>query len=154
MQNKIEVEIKQVEKSWNMFPRYDYESDILEVRNPDVVDWPFGVDIDGNLIFDLDKEKSLVNFDLHIPMQYWEEVDIIRKPEIKSRGVLKFTENTLKIKSFNIPIKVFKNKAANILLVEFGENVMQGYGVKISDACIAILKGKYLVAFYIVVKPI
>jgi hypothetical protein len=51
--------------------RYDKESDILAVSSETPRDWPDGVDVDGNIVFDLDAQRALANFDVHIGRGLW-----------------------------------------------------------------------------------
>ena len=82
-------------ESARLFPRYDRESDILEVTSGVPRDWAFGVDIDGNIVFDVDSSRVLSNFDLLIPERLWERGLRQLWPERGRMGSLVFAPETL-----------------------------------------------------------
>lgn len=49
-----------------LYPRYVEDAGILAVQSKVMRPWPFGVDIDGRIVFDLDADRTLANFDLHV----------------------------------------------------------------------------------------
>ena len=64
--------------------------------------WPFGVNIDGVLVCDLDDWRVLANFDLYIPRRRWKtERAGEETPKIAPPGDLAFTPETVKTKSFD-----------------------------------------------------
>ena len=70
MNNNLLININKNNNN-ELIPYYDTESNILEIRNRHVFDWPYGFDIDGNIVFDLDKNKELSNVDILIPKELW-----------------------------------------------------------------------------------
>ncbi len=133
----------------DLLPRYDNETNILEVGNPNIREWPYGVDIDGNIIFDLDKNRKLANFDLLIPMSMWKNKENIIFPKTNKKYDLVFDQSTLKAKSFNLPLSVCSTENNNLVLIRFNEKDRNDEIVKLSDFCVAILSGGTLAGFYI-----
>ncbi len=151
MQNKPTIKVKK-EKSMgisNLLPRYDQESNILEVGNPNVREWPYGIDIDGNIVFDLDKQRKLVNFDLLIPMDLWKKKENIIHPKSDKKYDLVFDQSTIEVKSFNLPLSVFSTKRNRKILIRFNKESRNEELIKLSDSCMAILSGTTLSGFYI-----
>jgi ribose 5-phosphate isomerase B len=79
---------------------------ILAVESKLQRPWPFGVDIDGRIIFDIDQCRVLANFDLHIPKKRWTKESLIVPPVQRCLGDLIFSQETIEIKSFSLPLRV------------------------------------------------
>jgi hypothetical protein len=78
----ITVLVQKATEGGRLYPRYDRESGILAVESEQPRPWPYGMDIDGCLVFDVDEQRILANFDLHVGMSLWRrdlEVANIRK---------------------------------------------------------------------------
>jgi hypothetical protein len=69
----IMVSVGQPSPEGALEPRYDKESRILAAESPVPAEWPFGVDIDGRIVFDLSSDRTIMNFDLHIGESRWVE---------------------------------------------------------------------------------
>lgn len=67
----IEVRLREAKPRDELFPQYDEDADLLEVRSRVPKAWPFGIDIDGAIIIDVDAELTLANVDLLIPRSLW-----------------------------------------------------------------------------------
>src|SRR3954454_24861195 len=113
--SEITVEVGPPYSDGGLVPRYDTESDILAVGSPSSRPWPFGVDVDGHVILDIDADRVLANFDLHIGAQLWEQDSDIAWPTSGRDGPLVFTEDALRIKSFSLPLRVSVHPDAGIV---------------------------------------
>ncbi|MGH8174772.1 MAG: hypothetical protein ACREV5_00750 [Steroidobacter sp.] len=144
----ISVNVKPPTKAGRLYPRYDEESGILAVESSVQRDWLFGIDIDGTLVFDLDEQRVLANFDLHIPKDRWErdlgpDATLISRP-----GDLMLTPESIAQKSFNLPIRVRTDSQAQRLRIEIGV-AKADHAVALSESCVALLARNDLVGFVI-----
>lgn len=51
-----------------LYPRYVEGAGILAVQSKVMRPWPFGVDIDGRIVFDLDAERTVATSTFMFPM--------------------------------------------------------------------------------------
>lgn len=131
-----------------LYPRYNEDARVLAVESKFKRPWPFGVDIDGRLVFDLDENLLLANFDLHIPKHRWDkylsdDVETIARP-----GNLVFTQEAIDTKSFNFPLRVRIDARSSFVRIEFGA-VDPDRTVALSKSCIALISINQLVGFKI-----
>lgn len=133
-----------------IFPHYDREADILSVSTHERVDWPYGVDIDGNIVFDLNKDKILVNFDLLIGRQRWKRMPLHWQWPAQAKEMdLGFSDTTICKKSFSLPIQVFTDQRTKNLTIQFDKSPDHGIAVRLSNACAAFLHKDRLLGFFI-----
>lgn len=129
-----------------LYPRYVQDVGILAVESKVTRPWPFGVDIDGRLVFDLDEQQILANFDLHIPRNRWTK-DLGKARLVSGPpGDLVFSRETLDIKSFSLDIKLRTDDALRRLRISIGTKEF-GRAVALSEKCMALLAGDELVGF-------
>lgn len=129
-----------------LYPRYDEGAGILIVESRIQRPWPFGVDIDGGIVFDLDGQRLLANFDLHIPKSRW-KVDLEDEiPRIATPGNLVFTHAATAIKSFSLPLRVRTNSFRRRVRIEIGES-HPDREIALSSSCTALLSAGELVGF-------
>ena len=102
----IKVTVAEAAPEGALEPRYDEESQILAAESPVPAEWPFGVDIDGRVVFDLGSDRTLMNFDLHIGREYWDDDPSLRWPAGAQRGRLIFDEEAVKVKSFHLALRI------------------------------------------------
>jgi len=145
----IQIEVLPQTEENKLYPRYDQDAQILEVSSKAQRPWPYGVDIDGTIIFDLDANCVLANFDLLIPKRLWREVSTI-KPQLSTHtGALLFSANSIRHKSFHIPIKVITESRGRVVVIYFGE-VHPGFSViSLSEQCFALANKSVLFGFFI-----
>jgi hypothetical protein len=146
---RILVQQKPKTSFGRLYPRYDDDSGILAVESRIKRPWPFGVDVDGTIVFDLDEARLLANFDLHIPRARWER----SLPEEQSFATaeaadIEFTDETVRQKSFHLPIRARTDAGARRLLVQIGD-ARPTNSVALSERCVALLAGNELVGFLI-----
>lgn len=133
----------------NLIPRYDEEADILEVGNPEIHEWPKGIDIDGRIIFDLDCNRVLANFDLIVPRKLWKVSTELSLPDADTEGDLQFQESTAKIKSFSLPLKILANQDRKNIAIRFKHVKGVEIVVKLSKWCWAVVAENTLNGFFI-----
>ena len=115
-----------------------------EIERP----WPFAVDVDGNLVFDLDEQRVLANFDLHIPNKLWAKGLPAHLPHIAPPGDLVFSLEAVRQKSFSFPLRVATDSRGQRVLIEF-MNIGFDSVVGLSDACIGLVLGHELAGFVV-----
>src|SRR5262245_54257999 len=96
----IKVLVRSPSKRGRLYPRYDKEAGILAVESRDPRPWPYGVNIDGSLVFDADGDGLLANFDLHVRADLWQRTSariLVWPPDVKT-GDIVFPEETLRTK--------------------------------------------------------
>lgn len=132
-----------------LYPRYDEATGILVAESRIERPWPFGVNIDGRIVFDLDDQRVLANFDLHVPRHRWKK-DIQEEefPAIARSGDLVFAAETVATKTFSLSLRVRTDSHSRQLRIEFGTDLPTG-AVALSAACIALLSAGELVGFVI-----
>ena len=117
------------------------------IRRP----WPKGVDVDGNIVFDLDGDRLLANVDLHVPRALWSsDISRVWVDNAKARDI-EFAADTCETKSFSIPIKIATNEKRDVLEISIGnahENTNE-IAVALSDDCLAFVDDGCLVGFLI-----
>ena len=144
----IVVSVVSPTESGRLYPRYDEATGILAAESRVERPWSFGVDIDGRIIFDLDDDRTLANFDLHIPKKRWrvglsDEVVPLARP-----GDLVFTQESTAIKSFSIPLTIRTDALRQRVRIDIGDRRPDRL-VALSSSCIALLAGDELVGFAI-----
>ena len=144
---RITVTVRPPTKQGRLYPRYGKEAGILAVESEVERPWPFGVDIDGNLVFDLDAQRVLANFDLHIPRNLWMPGISIALPHALP-GDIVFSSETVAHKSFNLPLRVTTDSYGQRVLIEIADISPTG-AVALSDACIGLLSGTELAGFFV-----
>src|SRR5205823_1991383 len=122
MSQRIRVRIRPPSGSGRLRARYDTEANVLEVSSGARRPWPFGVDIDGRVIFDLDRDRILAYFDLLIPRRLWKIEAALSPPPNARAGDLQFSQEATEIKSFHIPISVASGSGRECARIQFGEN--------------------------------
>jgi hypothetical protein len=144
----IVVSVKPATDAGRLYPRYDEESGILAIESRIERAWPFGIDVDGTLVFDLDERRVLANLDLHVPRNRWKrnlEEDI---PMIAPAGDLEFAQQTIQQKSFHLPLRLSSDRNAKRLRIELGI-AKPDSAVALSVSCIALLAKHELTGFLI-----
>lgn len=108
--------------------------------------WPFGVDIDGTVIFDLDADRRLAGIEMLIPADRWTEGIGPLFSQFPPAGDLLFTQETVLVKSFSRPIRVTRDTAQNLIHVQIDSHRTTQL-VALSNACVAHVSESTLVAF-------
>jgi hypothetical protein len=144
----IVVSVKPPSDAGRLYPRYDEESGILALESRVKRAWPFGIDVDGALVFDLDDQRILANFDLHVPMNRWKRDLEENTPRIAPAADLEFAQQTVAQKSFHLPLRLSCDSKAKRLRIELG-TAKPDRAVALSASCIALLANHELVGFLI-----
>lgn len=146
----IRVNIEQSTKFGELHPKFDKESGILEVSSIDRKEWKYGIDIDGSIIFDIDKDQILENFDILISRKLWGKINKPISITPIKKGNLRINTSSLNMKSFNYPELKILSAPNNQILIQFHNfDLSDLSAIKISSKCYALLKGDILKGFYI-----
>ena len=146
--NGIEVVVTPSTAAGKLYPHYEEEAGILTLESNIRREWPFGVDVDGSLVFDLDERRILANFDLHVPRDRWEKYTGQSPSVVAQPGNLEFTEETIKQKSFSLALRVRFDEDKSRMRIELGDHQADRM-VALSESCIALLKKTELVGFLV-----
>jgi hypothetical protein len=113
-------------------------------------DWPFGIDIDGRVVFDLDADRTLASFDLHVPRSRWQKTLAAEEvlPAVAPAGDIVFSKEAIAKKSFNMPLSARCDSNRSVVKLQFGE-ANADRSIQLSERCLALLAGSNLVGFVI-----
>jgi hypothetical protein len=142
----VRVSIGQPTNGGRLHPRYDEESDILEVTTKSLWEWPYGVDIDGTIVFDLDAMHHLVNFDILAGRRLWKRGTVRRWPDEAASGRIIFSKETIDQESLHIPLRFVYDERRGILHVAFGD-LKPDRELELSSECLALLSRTELAGF-------
>lgn len=145
----IEVTILPPTEQGRLYPRYDAEAQILEVSSRVPRSWPFGIDIDGCVIFDIDSDYRLANFDLLIPRQRWRIDPTIAWQRPTMAGDLQMSRASIRHKSFHLPLRVLTNPDQTVVSIRFSDTTYSPIEIALSDQCAAQITGRYLDGFIV-----
>jgi len=146
--NAIIVEIGPATDIGRLYPKYNESVGILAVESKVKRPWPFGVDIDGRIIIDLDERRVLSNFDLHIPKNRWTK-ELRKDPLPQGRpGDLILSRETIETKSFSLPLRVSCDELCHEVSIQFGARAPDR-AVELSSACLALVCQSELVGFFV-----
>jgi hypothetical protein len=131
-----------------LYPRYIEDIGFLVLRSPVERDWPYGFNVSGAMVFDLDEDRVLANFDFHIPKRRWVRDLPEGMAAIASPGDLAFTEETILHKTFDLPLRARTDRATQCVRIEFGSK-QPDRQIALSESCIALLAKDELVGFFV-----
>ena len=146
----ITVSVAPPTEQGRLYPRYAEDVGFLVVESRIERPWISGVDIDGRVVFDIDENRVLANFDLHIPKARWKRDLGDDVPAVAPPGDLIFSQDALQTKSFSLPLSVRADPGLRRVRIEFGTEPADR-AIALSGSCIALLSGAELVGFAI--KP-
>lgn len=142
------VRLREPHPGRELYPRYVPDAGIIAVTRRLSTSWPYGVDVDGRIVFDLDAERMLANFDVHSRRRLWRIArPYPRVPTPERRADLEFTEETVEVGSFHRPFDVATDESGSTVLVTFGDLKTHSVGISLSAAYVALLNGSELVGF-------
>ena len=144
----IRVYIGPPTKAGRLYPRYDKESGILAVESSVAREWRYGLDIDGRLVFDLDNDRLLANFDLHIPKERWVRDLALSWPATVPLGNLIFTSETIAQQSVHSSLRVRSDPNLQQVQIDIGSNEADAK-IALSERCIALLARNELAGFLV-----
>jgi len=134
---KIHCELVPPTASGRLYPKYDLEAEILSFNSEQEKEWPLGVDIDGNVIFDLDENFRVGMIDLLIGRARWKKQSL-KWPAVLMDHDLVLKEESVVEKSFSLPVSVCFDPHAKIVRVDF-PSLEIGEHISLSDFAIASL---------------
>ncbi|GEM_PF-2104830 len=146
----IKVTVLPPTEQGRLYPRYDIEAQILEVSSRVPRSWPFGIDIDGCIIFDIDSDFRLANFDLLIPRRLWRIDPTVAWQLPTTAGDLQISRTSIRHKSFHLPLRVRTNSDRTVVVIRFSISPYSPVEIALSDQCTAQLTGQRLDGFVVV----
>lgn len=146
---EIRVELSRPTARGRLYPRYNNEADLLEVGSSVPREWTYGIDIDGTVIFDIDADRILANFDLLIPKRLWEVTSIPLNPHSSRQVDLRISEGSITHKSFHLPLTVMTNHSRSCAYILFGTTESSTSWITLSDSCLALVLQDRLRGFFV-----
>ncbi len=110
-------------------------------------DWPFGLNIDWLLLFDLDANRILAGVELLFPQSRWSKVNHIAFPTAPP-GDLKFSTATTAAAQFNLAVRVESDGDGNVR-IEIGAKQSPDRMVGLSETCVALIAHDRLIGFVV-----
>ena len=142
----IRVFTKRPTEKGRIYPRYDVEADILSVETHVDCQWKFGVNVDGTIVFDLDNDRVLVNFDVHVPRRLWRKARDITWPKTAKSHDIVFSEEAVIQHVFSLPVTVNVTNSLDQVRIDIGTGCVD-YFVSLSDQCVGLLGAGELKGF-------
>ena len=149
--NFIQVEVVPTALEKKLYASFDPATQILSAASKHECDWPYGIDIDGSIVFDMNECREVVNIDLLIPPKMWSRERFEVEKVDARQGALKIDVETIKTKSLSLPLKVYYDKSANSIYVAIGKNCATS-SVILSESCSAFIAGGELVGMLLEVS--
>ncbi len=145
----LAVETRAPSEKSMLVPSYDDESNILTIESPVERPWPFGVNIDGLVLLDLDDERVLAAVELLIPRSRWKKVDALPTwPLFKKRSDLILKPDVVATKMHRLPVSVVADKLGKDVLISFG-SLEPDHWVHLADNALAAIRDGELQGFRI-----
>ena len=132
-----------------LYPKYDRQAHILEIGSQIVRPWPYGIDINAGIIFDIDENYMLANIDLLRRKSLWQRVSKLLRPSVYTPGVILLTPESIKHKSFHVQFTVTTNQNTSQVLISFGEESSATSWIELSSKCFAKVERDQLKGFFI-----
>lgn len=146
MSSDIIILLRRPTKRGRIYPRYDAESDILTMESAIPSPWTYGVDIDGNIVFDLNEDGLLANLDLHVGRRLWRgEIKRAWRDDAPPHDI-EFTKATIDMKNFSGRLGVHTNRQKNEVEIELGQEDESESAIALSERCLAFVHDNRLVA--------
>lgn len=150
MTNELHVSLRSRTCRENGFlPRYDDDAGVIEVTSDSAREWQYGINVGAAVVFDLDADRVMLNFDVLIPKKRWKLRLDPGKPEYAREADLQFDQDTLRAKSFSLPVIVSSDSARRHVLIAFGELAPDATPTALSDRCFAFIERGVLLGFYL-----
>jgi len=145
--NGIRVSIVSTKNKGVILPYYDDQADILSLSSTVQRDWCHGIDIDGNVVFDLDSDFVIANVDVLVGKKLWTVNPSVRFVEPPVKGQVQILEQSIQHKSFHLPLNITSNKAKSEVVILFGKVMNDIQAIGLSNTCIAWIRANNLVGF-------
>lgn len=130
-----------------LVPSYDEESNVLTIESPMERPWPFGVNIDGLVLLDLDDERVLAAVEILVPRGCWKKVDALPDwPLFKQRSDLILKTDVVATKMHRLPVSVVSDKLGKDVFTSFG-SLEPDHWVQLADNALAAIRDGDLQGF-------
>jgi hypothetical protein len=149
---EIQVYLRRPTVHGRLYPRYDDEADLLVVSRALLEPCPYGIDVDGTLVFDLDADHVLANFELLVPKRLWHVVSTSEAPRPSREAEIVFSQSSVIQKSFHLPLEVRTNELQSYADIRIGRSEKEAIWVALSGSCFALLTRDRLKGFFVSLK--
>lgn len=129
-----------------LYPRYQNSIGILTLSTNTPRPCPFGINIDGSLIFDFDEVGVLAGVELVIPMSAWKGKASTSTPS-GAAGNLLLSAPERASTDYGWPVSVSKNVQTDAARIAFGSG-RYNRSVRLSETCFALLLDDQLTGFW------
>lgn len=143
----VRVDVRSRQGLGALWPRYDSAAGLVEVTTDDRREWVLGVNIGASVVFDLDVDRVLVNFDLLIPRRRWKVGHDVHRPKDAVVGALQFSAETVREKTFALSVAVWSDPARRYLHVELQASKYRPPAIELSERCFAFVRNGVLHGF-------
>jgi hypothetical protein len=137
-----------------LIPSYDSEAGILSATSAMQCNWMFGFNIDGCLVFDLDKNKILVNVDCLIPKKRWKRRDQVWPSNNAKKGRVQFNvgqgQNSIGKSvdcTFTDVVFVCSSHDKKIIYIQIGSEIGSEF-LELSRNCLVTMSDNKLTGFW------
>lgn len=120
-----------------LYPRYQNSIGILTLSTNMPRPCPFGINIDGSLIFDFDEGRVLAGVELVLPMRAWKGKASTSKPR-GAAGNLLLSAHQQAPTEYGWPVTISKNVQTDAARISFGRGDYNR-SVGLSESCCALL---------------
>lgn len=149
LMDEIQIKLKTATSHGRLYPRYDTDANILEVESTVPRSWPYGVDIDGRIIFDIDADFILANVDILIPRRRWKLATSLEEPQGLRDMDIEFSQASVKHKSYHLPVEVQTDGSKSRVYVSIGETEQRATWVALSERCLVLVAEDRLKGFFL-----
>lgn len=147
--DEIHVQLLPPTERGRLYPQYHNAIKILNARSPIERKWPYGINIDGLLILDIDSDRILANFELLLPMSKWKSAKLPAIPQASRRADLQIGLDSIAHKYFDLPIVVEGYDSKAYATIAFGEGEGKPEWIALSKQCLAQVDGDRLLGFFV-----
>lgn len=135
-----------------LYPRYDRDAGILIAESRVPREWPYGVNVDGNLIMDIDADRILANFDLHIPAHRWKVSTLPTMRHREGDADLEFLPETIETQSYDLGMSVTTNHTRSLVFIAFGPSLETCNCFGLSERCMFFTRDDELMGFLVLLN--
>lgn len=145
----ILIELRHPTERGRLYPRYVEGAGILAVQSSVTRPWPYGINIDGMMVLDIDEDRVLANVDLHLRRSLWRVEKTLERRVPSRKADIAISEESIRQKSLSLPVKVVSDAARRCVAISFPESLNSADAVELSPGCLALVRGDELLGFQI-----
>jgi hypothetical protein len=149
----IRVRLRELSEGGGLCPRLVASAEVLtaEAEWPNITRSSISVRA-PSLFLDLDYDRILQNFDLHVSWKAWGVETMAEPPRPLRTARLEFPEETVARQSFDEPVRVRTDVTRSRVWIEIGAPTERGEWIGLSDQCLAQIEDETLRGFYVILN--